>query len=238
MIMARIYSLLIGYGLGNFITAYFVSLWRTGKSPHELGSGNPGTANIGAVLGKKFGILVLLGDLLKTLAAILICCWLFPELGRAAIMYAGIGATLGHNYPVWLHFKGGKGVAVSALLLVAYDWRWGLICLLIALAVLLVTKNLALPGIVILLSFTIVSAFLFGWEAAAGFGFLMLLSAFRFRHDLADLIHGRSKKVDLLQRFKRQPSAVTTSASKQTNAQSTAATTKSDQAATKPTDKK
>lgn len=214
MVMARVYSLLIGYGLGNFITAYFVSLWRTGKSPHEIGSGNPGTANIGAVLGKKFGILVLVGDLLKTLAAILISVWLFPELGRLAIMYAGIGATLGHNFPVWLRFKGGKGVAVSALLLVSYDLKWGLICLLIALAVLLVTQDLALPGVTILLSFTIVSTLLFGWETAAGFGFLTLLSAFRFRHDLVNLAHGKSKKIDLLQRFKHKPTAPTTPADK------------------------
>lgn len=216
MILPRIYALLIGYGFGNFITAYAVSYWRTGKSPHELGSGNPGTANIGAVLGKKFGILVLCGDLLKTLIAILLCVWLFPELGRLAIMYAGIGVTLGHNFPIWLKFRGGKGVAVSALLLVAYDLKWGLICLLIALAVLLITKDLALPGITILLSFTIVSAILFGLETALGFGFLTLLSIFRFWHDLNNLVHGRSKKIDLLQRFKKKPAIAADGSAKST----------------------
>lgn len=205
MIVARGYALLIGYGFGNLITAYLVSYWRTGKSPRELGSGNPGTANIGAVLGKKYGLLVLAGDLLKTLAAILLCRWLFPELGHLAILYSGIGVTLGHNFPAWLKFRGGKGVAVSAMILVAYDLKWGLICLLIALAVLLLTKDLALPGITILLSFTIVSAVLFGLETAIGFGALTLLSTIRFWHDLQNLVHGKSKKIDLLQRFKRKP---------------------------------
>ncbi|WP_125768116.1 glycerol-3-phosphate acyltransferase [Lapidilactobacillus wuchangensis] len=216
MILPRIYALLIGYGFGNFITAYAVSYWRTGKSPRELGSGNPGTANIGAVLGKKFGILVLCGDLLKTLVAILIAVWLFPDLGRLAIMYAGIGVTLGHNFPVWLKFQGGKGVAVSALLLVSYDLKWGLICLLIALAVLLITKDLALPGITILLSFTVVNAVLYGLEPAIGFGFLTVLSIIRFWHDLVNLAHGKSKKIDLLQRFKKKPEVVSENATNAT----------------------
>lgn len=203
MALARIYCVLIGYGFGNFMTAYVVSYWKTRKSPHELGSGNPGTANIGAVLGKQFGLLVLFGDLLKTGAALALCTWLFPSLGVLALAYAGIGVTLGHNFPAWLHFRGGKGVAVSALLVVAIDWRYGLLCLLFALVIMLITQNLTLPGIMILLSFTIVAAWRYNWELSACFAFLTLLSGFAFRHDLLALKQGQAKKVDWLKRFRR-----------------------------------
>lgn len=203
MTVFKLYCLLIGYGFGNFVTAYVVSQWRTGKSPRQLGSGNPGTANIGAVLGKKFGILTLCGDLLKTILAIYICQLLFPELGRLAILYAGIGTTLGHNYPIWQKFHGGKGVAVSAILSVMYDWQWGLICLLIALAVMLISQNLTLPGIAILLSFTIVSFVKYGVETGVGFAFLTLLSIISFRRDLLALFKGQAKRVDWLKRFKK-----------------------------------
>ncbi|MFD1465042.1 glycerol-3-phosphate acyltransferase [Lapidilactobacillus mulanensis] len=204
MWIPKLYCLLIGYGFGNFVTAYVVSQWRTGKSPRNLGSGNPGTANIGAVLGKKFGILTLCGDLLKTIIAVYICQLLFPELGKLASLYAGIGTTLGHNYPVWQKFHGGKGVAVSAILLVMYNWQWGLICLLIALAVMLITQNLTLPGIVILLSFTIVSFLKFGTETGIGFAVLTLLSIISFRRDLIAIVHGKAKKVDWLQKIRRK----------------------------------
>lgn len=203
MTVFKLYCLLIGYGFGNFVTAYVVSQWRTGKSPRQLGSGNPGTANIGAVLGKKFGILTLCGDLLKTILAIYICQLLFPELGRLAILYAGIGTTLGHNYPIWQKFHGGKGVAVSAILSVMYDWQWGLICLLIALAVMLISQNLTLPGIAILLSFTIVSFVKYDVETGVGFAFLTLLSIISFRRDLLALFKGQAKRVDWLKRFKK-----------------------------------
>lgn len=203
MTVFKLYCLLIGYGFGNFVTAYVVSQWRTGKSPRQLGSGNPGTANIGAVLGKKFGILTLCGDLLKTILAIYICQLLFPELGRLAILYAGIGTTLGHNYPIWQKFHGGKGIAVSAILLVMYDWQWGLICLLIALAVMLISQNLTLPGIAILLSFTIVGFMKYDVETGVGFAFLTLLSIISFRRDLLALFKGQAKRVDWLKRFKK-----------------------------------
>lgn len=206
----KLYCLLIGYGFGNFVTAYVISHWRTGKKPTELGSGNPGTANIGAVLGKKYGLLTLAGDVLKTILAVLICQLLFPSLGHLAILYAGIGTTLGHNFPAWQNFRGGKGVAVSAILIVLFNLKWGVICLLIALAVMLLTQNLTLPGIVILLSFTIVSFSQFGTEVGLGFAFLTLLSIFSFRHDLADLFHGRTKKVDWLKKLRQQNKSTTT----------------------------
>lgn len=204
MVIEKLYCLLIGYGFGNFVTAYVVSRWQTGKKPTELGSGNPGTANMGTVLGKKYGILTLCGDLLKTILAILICQLLFPDLGYLAILYAGIGATLGHNFPAWQNFRGGKGVAVSVILVLLFNLKWGLISLLIALAVMLLTQNLTLPGIIILLSYTVIGFSQYNLEVGLGFAFLTLLSLFSFRHDLKALFTGHAKKVDWLKKFRRQ----------------------------------
>lgn len=215
MWMAKLYCLLIGYGFGNFVTAYVVSYWCAGKKPTEMGSGNPGTANMGAVLGKKYGILTLCGDLLKTILAVFICQLLFPDLGYLAILYAGIGTTLGHNFPVWQNFRGGKGVAVSVMLGLLFNLKWGVLSLLIALAVMLLTQNLTLPGIAILLSYTVIGFTQYNLEVGCGFAFLTLLSLFSFRHDLTDLIHGRAKKVDWLKKFRRpQTTDSTTSTSK------------------------
>lgn len=84
-----------------------------GQKRRTIGSCNPGTANITRQMGKAWGLLVLAGDLLKTAAACWLCAALFPELGRLVYLWAGLGATLGHNFPVWLGFRGGKGVATT-----------------------------------------------------------------------------------------------------------------------------
>lgn len=115
--MERLISLGIGYLFGIFQTAYIYGRMN-GIDIREHGSGNAGTTNALRVLGKKAGIIVLLGDVAKTVLAVVAVRILFhrqdadwlPLLG----MYAAAGAILGHNYPVQLGFKGGKGIACTA----------------------------------------------------------------------------------------------------------------------------
>ncbi|MFD1671986.1 glycerol-3-phosphate acyltransferase [Agrilactobacillus yilanensis] len=202
--MTQLYSILIGYAFGNLISAYLISRLKTGKSPAEIGSGNPGTANIGAQLGKSYGILVLALDLLKTILAIILCHYLFPELGRLVILTTGLGVTLGHNFPFWLKFKGGKGVAVAVILVLLYNPLWGLVALLIALALLLWCQYLALGGIMILLADTILGIFFYPLEAWLILFVLLLIMVIRFYKDLKDIKNGTAKKVDLLKRFKNR----------------------------------
>ncbi|WP_416353435.1 glycerol-3-phosphate acyltransferase [Agrilactobacillus fermenti] len=201
--MKIFYSILIGYFLGNFLFAYVISYLKTGQSPTTFGSGNPGTANVGAVLGKQYGILVLIFDLAKTVLAMWLSYLLFPALGRMVILYAGLGVTLGHNFPIWLKFKGGKGVAVAVAIVLLYNPLWGLVSLLVALALLLVTKYLALGGIAILLADTILGLFFYSKSAWVILLLLTLIMIFRFWSDLVDIRYQRAKKVDLLQRFKK-----------------------------------
>ena len=123
--------LLAGYLLGGFLTAEAVARSLTGKSARALGTGNPGMANITAQLGKAAGFAVLAGDVAKTVLAVWFCVrYAAPELGRTAVLYAGLGAILGHNWSVWHGFHGGKGVAVTCTWLILYLPVTGLLCCL------------------------------------------------------------------------------------------------------------
>lgn len=108
--------LLAGYLFGGFLTAEVVARCTAGVSARDIGTGNPGMANIATHLGKKAGLLVLSGDVIKTAAACWFCHQLAPELGLTALLYGGLGAVLGHNWPIWYKGRGGKGVAVTGVL--------------------------------------------------------------------------------------------------------------------------
>ena len=108
----RLLCLLVGYLCGGFLTAELVARARTGKSAAALGTGNPGMANLAHELGKGWGAVVLAGDIAKTALAFGLCRLLFPALGGLSGLWAGLGAVLGHNFPLWRGFRGGKGVAV------------------------------------------------------------------------------------------------------------------------------
>lgn len=112
--MERIFCLLLGYFCGSFLFARLAAYFH-GSSTSQSDFGNPGTANITAKYGPAWGTLVLLGDLGKTAAACALSYLLFGgTLGRLSVLYSGFGAVMGHNWPIWHQFRGGKGVAVTA----------------------------------------------------------------------------------------------------------------------------
>lgn len=113
--MERVICLLIGYVFGLFQTGYIV-----GKIKHidirKQGSGNAGSTNAVRVMGWKAGAMTFAGDVLKCVLAVLLVRYLYRDTDMTLLlgMYAGFGATLGHNFPFYLKFKGGKGIAVLA----------------------------------------------------------------------------------------------------------------------------
>lgn len=116
--MVRLICLVIGYAFGCLQTAYIYGRLH-GIDIRKHGSGNAGTTNTLRVLGKKAGIIVLLCDILKTGAAIVVVRILFEQQYDSNItyllaIYAAAGAILGHNFPFYLGFKGGKGIACTA----------------------------------------------------------------------------------------------------------------------------
>ena len=107
-------TILIGYACGCFLTAVFVVRKYKGCDVSQVGTGNPGMANVMAQVGKVPGLMVLAGDIAKTALAMGLCWLLFGgEIGRDAMLYSGLGVLLGHNFPIQRGFRGGKGVTVT-----------------------------------------------------------------------------------------------------------------------------
>ena len=112
--MERIICIVIGYLFGLFQTSYIYGKCK-GIDIRQHGSGNAGTTNTLRVLGAKAGAIVLLGDILKCVLAVMVVTYIFghthPETIYLLKLYAAAGAILGHNFPFYLGFKGGKGIA-------------------------------------------------------------------------------------------------------------------------------
>lgn len=121
--MERIICVIIGYVFGLFQTAFIYGKLH-GIDIREHGSGNAGTTNTLRVLGTKAGLIVLAGDIIKCILAIVLCSVLFDKTHPNEIyllkLYVAAGAILGHNFPFYLHFKGGKGIAATAGLILAF----------------------------------------------------------------------------------------------------------------------
>lgn len=200
--MARLWSLLIGYIFGNFLFAMIVGRIFLKKDPTKYGSGNPGTANIGAVFGKKWGTLTCAGDIAKSLLALGIVYLLYHE--QLLLAYTSLGLMIGHCFPILNKFHGGKGVAVAAASAVIYDWQAGIITLLIALIILIFLKNLTIPPLMFILLFS-VYIILVRHQVEAGSIFLLIavIMIIRFWHDIIDFFTGHGKEVDVLYTIKK-----------------------------------
>ena len=124
--MERLICLAIGYVCGLFQTSYIIGrFYKTDIREH--GSGNAGTTNALRTFGKKAGAMTLLGDCLKCVAAtFLVKLFLgktYGDILPLLTVYAAAGCTLGHNFPFYLNFRGGKGIAASVGFILAFDWR-------------------------------------------------------------------------------------------------------------------
>lgn len=121
--MVRILCLAIGYLFGLFQTSYIYGRMH-GIDIRKHGSGNAGTTNTLRVLGKKAGAIVLFCDIMKTGLAMVLVRILFKnsygDILPLLSLYAGAGAILGHNFPFYLRFKGGKGIACTAGLIIFF----------------------------------------------------------------------------------------------------------------------
>lgn len=128
MVVEIIVCLVIGYVFGCFQTGYFYGRLH-GIDIRKYGSGNVGTTNTLRTLGKKAGYITYLGDALKAIFAILLVRYvIYPGSSDNLLltMYTGFGVVLGHNYPFYLKFKGGKGIAVTSGVMVAFDIRFAI----------------------------------------------------------------------------------------------------------------
>ena len=137
---AYIIVAVIAYLIGSINFSVLISKKMAGFDVREKGSGNAGTTNMLRSVGKGLAVLTLICDILKGIVAVLVAYWIGkiatdikPEI---LIQLAGFFAIVGHTFPVYFGFKGGKGVATSLGILLLVNWQIGLICLVFALLVL------------------------------------------------------------------------------------------------------
>ena len=201
----RLIAVLIGYLFGCLLTAELVARRYAGQGAAGLGeTGNPGMANIMASLGFVPGILTLLGDLAKTLAAALLCARLFPEQGWIITLYAGLGTTLGHDFPFWRRFRGGKGVAATSMALAIYCFPWGLLANIFGMLTVFATQYLCIAGPVIPASFVALMAIRGDYEAAGVATILTGLSFICHWSKIAGVPSGQTGRTDVLGAVKKK----------------------------------
>ena len=161
-ILTILAALALGYLLGSLNTAVIVGKIY-GKDIRTQGSGNAGLANTLRVLGKPAAMLVLAGDILKGIIACLIGLRLgvYVQSGAASdcisLLAAGAGAVIGHNWPVYFGFKGGKGALTAVAVLFMFDWVMALICLGLFVTIVALTRYVSLGTICATLFFVAIS---------------------------------------------------------------------------------
>ena len=157
--MIRLVCLLIGYVFGCFQTSYIYGRMH-GIDIRQHGSGNAGTTNALRTLGWKAGAVTFLGDCFKCVFAVVVVYFLFgkanSEMFPVYAMYAGIGAVLGHNYPFYMNFKGGKGIAATAGIIVSTTNIWiVLICLVVFVGIVAITRYVSVGSLVVVIVYFI-----------------------------------------------------------------------------------
>lgn len=190
----------IGYLLGCFSTGILISK-RAGVNIREAGSKNTGASNVLRVLGLKKGAITFLGDSLKAVVACWIGSLLLPGttfgIERFGIMVGGLGAILGHNWPAFFSFKGGKGIASSTAVVLFADPLLGGIAIAVCVLVIAWKKYISLGSLTMLFIFMVLT-FIFRfdqWFACAFAAALFLLGTLRHRTNIKRLFNGTENKI-------------------------------------------
>lgn len=154
--MIRIICLVIGYLLGLIQTGYIYGRMK-GIDIRQHGSGNAGSTNALRTLGKKAGLIVLTGDILKCITAVVLVRLFLPEeyqeMKHLYMLYAAMGAILGHNFPFYLGFKGGKGIAATIGLVAAFDISFLIVALVLFFSAFFITHYVSLGSLLVYAGF-------------------------------------------------------------------------------------
>ena len=155
---------IIAYLLGSISFSVIISKKMVGFDVREKGSGNAGTTNVLRSVGKKAAIITLILDVLKGVVAILVA-YIVGKIANnldksLLIQIAGIAVIIGHTFPIFFGFKGGKGIATSLGVLLMTNWNIGLICLVFALVLMVLTRIVSLGSIAAAILFPVLIIFM------------------------------------------------------------------------------
>ncbi len=211
----RIIALLIGYGFGLFQTAYFYGKAH-GIDIRQYGSGNSGTTNALRVLGTKAGLIVFAGDCLKCIASVWIVRLAFgPSHGDIIYLlclYTGAGAILGHNYPFYMGFKGGKGIAATAGMILSFHPYFIIMGVVLFFGTFLTTHLVSLGSLLVYAGFMVLMVICGQTGVFVGMSqvqlyemyalalFLAVMAYWKHRQNIVRLIHGNERKTYLFKK--------------------------------------
>lgn len=204
--VAYVIIAIVAYLIGSINFSVLISKKMAGFDVREKGSGNAGTTNVLRTVGKKAAILTLVCDILKGVVSILLALLLglfFKEVSKAVLVQvAALFVVIGHTYPVFFRFKGGKGVATSLGVILLVNWKIGLICLVFALVLIAITRMVSLGSISASVLFAVLTIFMrecyiVEFEASyIVFGFILAaLVIFNHRSNLKRIISGTENKL-------------------------------------------
>ena len=155
---------IIAYLIGSINFSVIISKKMAGFDVREKGSGNAGSTNMLRSVGKKAAAITLICDVLKGVVAIIIAIILgniFNDSNKELLLQiAGIAVVLGHTFPIFFGFKGGKGVATSLGILLMSNWQIGLICLVFALVLMVLTRMVSLGSCMAAILFPVLTLFI------------------------------------------------------------------------------
>lgn len=205
----RLVCIAIGYLFGLIQTGYiYGKINKVDIRNH--GSGNAGTTNALRTLGWKAGVITFIGDCVKCILAVVLVRFIFAKEANVELLaiYSGLGAVLGHNFPFYLNFKGGKGIASTAGLILAINPMMFLIVAVVFVAIVLITQYVSLGSLVIAVLF-VVQVIFYGqtggfhltsmelYEFYAITIILAILAFARHRENIKRLIKGTENKTDV-----------------------------------------
>lgn len=192
-----IFCIIISYLLGNISGGMIFGKLLFNKDIRDYGSKNAGTTNALRVFGIKAGALTFIVDVLKSILA---CFIGMKLLGLSGILLAGIFVVIGHNWPIFLNFKGGKGIASSFGFIMFLDYKIAIVAIIIFIIIVILTKYISLGSMLTTTLVLPISYIFFGYRniyVLLTFLFLASLSIFRHNSNIIRLINGNENKIKI-----------------------------------------
>ena len=187
-------SAVLGYLLGSVNTSILVGRFY-GIDVRKHGSGNAGMTNTLRTLGKKAAILVTLGDVLKAVVACLVGAYIIGDFELGA-MFGGLPAVLGHNWPLYFGFKGGKGILTTFAVIMMMDWKIGLILFAVFVVLVAITRYISLGSVIGAALFPLVGLWLGKGYVFFGFALVLaLLAIAKHSGNIKRLLNGTESKL-------------------------------------------
>lgn len=197
-ILKIVITAIVSYLLGSVSSAIIVGKFFGIKDIRKHGSGNAGATNTLRVAGKKAALFTYLGDALKALIAVIGARLIFDgNIENTAIYTAALFVVLGHDFPVFFGFKGGKGIVTSGAAILCLDWRIGLAIHAVAFALIAITRYVSLGSVCAALTFFILSVILhFGDIYVMIVAFIMtFVAVYLHRGNIKRLLTGTERKL-------------------------------------------